>query len=77
MVCCSQVTIGYFAYCTCTLESFLRIFSGNFPLFSLKLQSIQPGLPSCRCLMLKTKTLNNESTYVNISFSGLLLSGDN
>ena len=46
MVCCSQVTIGYFAYCTCTLESFLRIFSGNFPLFSLKLQSTQPGLPS-------------------------------
>ena len=83
MVCCSQVTIGYFACCTCTLVS-LSLFCLYFPVvfscFLLSSNLLSRGSPPrtpCRCLMLKTKTLNNESIYVNISFSGLLLSGDN
>ena len=47
LVCCSQVTIGYCAYCTCTLVNFslFCVYLYIFQLFSLKLQSTRRGLP--------------------------------
>ena len=56
-------------------ESCLRRISRCFLLSSNLLSQGAPPHTPCRCFM-KTKTLNNESTYVNISFTGLLLSGD-
>ena len=57
-------------------SAYIFIFSRCFLLSSNLLSQGSPPRTPCRCLMLKTKTLNNESIYVNISFSGLLLSGD-